>query len=199
MTRTLLILAAGAALASVTGVALAVPPDTKPAPPPRPATAPAKPTSPGKATARMKPVVVTYNMWGSISDVPGGGEGCATAAPGSLSLAPGAFSMDVAGGNRHARRLLAGAGVSVAGTDPVSIQTGEMTRITRATLPASSGDLKCGDQVRVSYRMAFRTTGRTTTGKPVMGGAAAMTLADLETKVARKVDASPAAPVTPAP
>lgn len=187
MKRTLLVLGAGAALGSVVvSGAFSAPPETAPARPERPAIAPAKPTppaAPGKSEARMKPVVVTYAMKGTITQVPGEGVGCTA---GITTLTTGEFALDVTSANRHAKRLMTTAEVSIAGTDAVTVKTAVGTVISREG-PATAADLKCGDTALVVYRAAFRTTGRTERGRPTSPAASAFTLAGLLEKSPRRV------------
>src|SRR5207253_1787673 len=62
------------------------------------------------------------------------------------------FAMTVRGGNRHARRALAGA-------DSVSVKLDATTRIWKAGIgKASSTDLKSGDRVLVMWKAPRKTT-----------------------------------------
>jgi hypothetical protein len=89
----------------------------------------------GKALGKAKLHGVAFVMRGTLS----------------ADAAPGGFTMTVKGGNRHARRALAGA-------DSTSVKLDATTRIWKAGIgKASFSDLKSGDRVLVMWKAPRKT------------------------------------------
>lgn len=177
--RPLLVSLAGASvLVAGIGTAVAAHGNAHPAAPGKPATTatPAN-AAPGASSRSSRPVIVMYVFKGTIREKAPIGEN------GVSSL-----TLDLTGGNSHAKRLLAGAGVSIAGsqTHVFKVEVPTKTAVTKAgtTGLAAFQALAVNDAVLVKYRAIFKANAK---GRPVGAQVQAFTLSTLDTTTAKRV------------
>jgi hypothetical protein len=172
-------LAGAALLASGIGTAVAAHPGAGPGHPDTPAKTTTKPAassakgSPAAASARTsRPVMVTYVFKGIIKEK---GENATS------------LTLDLTGGNRHAKRLLTGGGVSIAGTGThtFTLEVPAKTSVTKGTESGVTAftALALGETVLVKYRAQFKATKGASVGAQVQ----AFTLATLDATPAKRV------------